>query len=467
MTNLRKLGLIVSTTAGLAAPALAQTSVADGFEGWCQPTWYAYEGMAPEGHFSAYEYGSVVRLDGFSKSTGEEGDFCQFSNPTAVQGFDAVFLDAQCNGPSWIPGLTSDTPPDRVMLMSASGDRFTGPEASMIMPSNIVELAPCLSYHYSDMHSELGYEPGFRVPEPDSSDARYLAEILNPRWGSGGTFIDGRLQEAVGMEPNFAGRYIIGAMGGCGTDCSIPFFFDTRDGRAIELTLSDDPYAEYANFSFSMISDSGGMIVSWRDGDCVRQEFAPVENSFELIRETRTPYDLSLWSGYPLHCPTAGAVSQDVDDLTSDVLAALGRGGASGLAPVTSLSPRARPSSEISFPGSRTAPLQASPSVPLGQTTLSREQKGDLNFAGICIGHAEEGNALLRARGASTNFNQIIIAARRSIDPLLRQVSDADAYSEFTSWRDATREQLAGNSVQVRTAMVAAFLIECNNKYGL
>jgi hypothetical protein len=244
---------------------------------------------------------------------------------------------------SWMPSATSDTPPDRVMLMSASGDRFTGPEASMIMPSNIVELAPCLSYHYSDMHSELGYESGFRVPEPDSSDARYLAEILNPRWGSGGTFIDGRLQEAVGMEPNFAGRYIIGAMGGCGTDCSIPFFFDTRDGRAIELKLSDDPYAEYANFSFSMISDSGGMIVSWRDGDCVRQEFAPVGNSFELIRETRTPYDLSLWSGYPLHCPTTGVVSEDVGDLTADVAAALGVGSSSELAPLASLRPQTRP----------------------------------------------------------------------------------------------------------------------------
>jgi hypothetical protein len=465
LTRIAKLGLIFSTATGLAAPALAQTSVADGFEGWCIPAETQPVQDGRTGQIFDVTFGLSVTLDGYELSY-EEGGYCTFSNPTNASGLDERAFDAVCDGGD-MDVVATGRDSFRAMIATVEDPNTLEVQGVLIEAGRVVELSPCLDLGWSNIHLELGYELGYRQPNLNTPDVRYLAELIHWRWGTGGTFVDGRLQEAIGLEPNFADRYIIGTLGGCGTDCQSPFIFDTRDGSNIELTLSDDPYAEYANFSFSMVDDRGSLIVSWRDGDCVRQEFALQGNSLSMVRETRTPADQFEFTGYPIHCPKGEDVSQDVDDLTSDVLAALGVGSSSELAPVTSLSPRARPSSEISFPGSRTAPLQASPSVPLGQTTLSREQKGDLNFAGICIGHAEEGNALLRARGASTNFNQIIIAARRSIDPLLRQVSDADAYSEFTSWRDATREQLAGNSVQVRTAMVAAFLIECNNKYGL
>jgi hypothetical protein len=194
----------------------------------------------------------------------------------------------------------------RAMIATVEYPNTLEIQGLLIEHERVVELSPCLEFGWSNAHLEFGYELGYYQPNLNTPDVQYLAEILHPRWGSGGTLIDGRLQEAIGIEPNFAGRYIIGTIGGCGTDCSLPFIYDTRDGRKIQLPLSSDPNAEYGNFSFSMISDSGGLIVSWRDGDCVTRKLELAGNSFELIQETRTAPDQVDWSGYPLHCPVGG-----------------------------------------------------------------------------------------------------------------------------------------------------------------
>ncbi|MBF9059345.1 hypothetical protein HKCCSP123_09130 [Rhodobacterales bacterium HKCCSP123] len=465
MSEPTKLGFIVSAMAGLAGSALAQTSVTEGFAGWCLPAETQPVQDGRTGRVFDVTFGLSVTPDGYEMSY-EEGGYCAFSNPTDVPGLDARVFDAVCDGADGMDVGADGRAPFRAMIATVEDPNTFETKGILIEPGRLVELSPCLELGWSNTHAELGYDLGYRQPNLATPDVRYLAELLHWRWGTGGTYVNGRLQEAIGLEPNFAGRYIIGTMGGCGTDCSVPFIFDTRDGTEIELSLSADPDAEYGNVSFSMVNDNGSLMVSWRDDACVRQEFALAGNALALLRETRTPHDPTNWSGYPLHCPAAGEVTEDVTGLASDVRAALGPGGPGELAPVASFRPRVRPTSGNVVTGSFATPVQGNAPALQRTMALSSEERGALNFAGICIGHAEEGNAILRRRGASSDFNQIIAAAERSIAPILRRASDGDAYSEFTSWRNVTRQQLAGYPEQGRIGVISAFLQECFQRFG-
>lgn len=94
---------------------------------------------------------------------------------------------------------------------------------------------------------------------------------------------------------------------------------------------------------------------------------------------------------------------------------------------------------------------------------LSQSEKGRLNFAGMCVGMAEEGNKILRSKGKNTNFNMIISAAEQSISALR---SKSGAMNEFYGFRDASKAGMADYTDDAKTIMIMNMLQECSSKYG-
>jgi hypothetical protein len=99
--------------------------------------------------------------------------------------------------------------------------------------------------------------------------------------------------------------------------------------------------------------------------------------------------------------------------------------------------------------------------------SLTLEQKGALNFAGVCVGHAQEGNGILQRRGKTTNFNSVIAAAEKSIARILQDNPSSEARNEFTGFLDTTRRFLAGQPDSAKSPIVMGFLQNCGAKYGL
>jgi len=119
------------------------------------------------------------------------------------------------------------------------------------------------------------------------------------------------------------------------------------------------------------------------------------------------------------------------------------------------------------MPSQSVAQAEALPQPVVPIYSLTPEQKGALNFAGIFVAHAQEANGILQRRGSSTNFNNVITAAERSIARILQDNPSSEARNEFTGFLDATRRSLAGQPDSAKAPIVTAFLQECGAKYGL
>jgi len=109
--------LCVLIGVSLSTSSLAQTSVSDGFAGWCN---------IPAGG-GLYEF----TLQGYVT---EEGN-CSFSNPTQIRGMDALLFDTTCSGDGWV------LPDFRTMISTV--DEFDDKRAFMMTDGSVVELMAC------------------------------------------------------------------------------------------------------------------------------------------------------------------------------------------------------------------------------------------------------------------------------------------------------------------------------------
>jgi hypothetical protein len=95
---------------------------------------------------------------------------------------------------------------------------------------------------------------------------------------------------------------------------------------------------------------------------------------------------------------------------------------------------------------------------------MTQEQKGKMNFAGMCTAFADEGNKILKAKGKTSSFDVISVAAANDIKMVRTLPGAMDAYNGFYK---AAVQGLAGTSDGVKTAMITQFLSECAKKYGV
>jgi hypothetical protein len=98
---------------------------------------------------------------------------------------------------------------------------------------------------------------------------------------------------------------------------------------------------------------------------------------------------------------------------------------------------------------------------------LSATEQRTLNFSGSCAGHAEIGNEILRRRGSSSNFNQLISAARQSVASILQKDSGGNLLREFNRWPNTIRQSLGGLPDDMKINFITPLLIACGERYGL
>jgi len=93
---------------------------------------------------------------------------------------------------------------------------------------------------------------------------------------------------------------------------------------------------------------------------------------------------------------------------------------------------------------------------------LTQNEKGKMNFAGMCTAVADEGNKMLRAKGKTSNFNNILIAAENDVRYVRNKPGAVTAYNGMY---DATLAGMKDYTIETKTSVIMMMLAECAKMY--
>jgi hypothetical protein len=93
---------------------------------------------------------------------------------------------------------------------------------------------------------------------------------------------------------------------------------------------------------------------------------------------------------------------------------------------------------------------------------LTQQEAGVMRFAGTCIAAAEVGNEILRAKGKTSNVNDVIAMAQASISSLLNRGGAMDFYKASYL---TMHKNLDGQIGDAKAIFTMQLLTECSRIY--
>jgi hypothetical protein len=235
----------------LSTSSHAQTSVSEGFAGWC--------------YFDQSDGPLQITLQGYATSEGG----CGFSNPTQIRGMDALLFDTTCSGDGFV------LPDFRTMIATI------GSEAFQISGNSFEKLNSCNAPLQQSLFSNGN--PSDQIEASSATaDINYLKNNLD-------LFDLGTVAAvAIGRSSNFSDNFLAFTLGGCGTGCGIPLVIDTLNGEILRFPNPNEEQAELQLFADPTGPHVNLIFLSYRDDQrvCVSQLHKLVGREIVLLSES-------------------------------------------------------------------------------------------------------------------------------------------------------------------------------------